>query len=737
MKKRTIFIFILVLAIFHLFGQGPQVQGSVLGKSENHKEETLSYANVYWADTQVGVLTDERGHFSIYPQEGKGKKLVASHVGYRNDTIEIRDKTRNIRFVLIPDLILKEVEVVSRQQGNFISTLNPLKTEVITSTGLQRLPCCNLSESFENSASVDVGYTDAVSGAKQIQLLGLAGTYSQLLTECIPSLRGLASTYGLSYIPGPWMESIQISKGSASVINGYESMTGQINVDLKKPESSSKLYINLFGDEKLRMEANILTAHKLSDTWSTMLMAYGTMMNKEHDMNHDGFMDMPKNKQLNFLSRWTYDGKQKLKQQLSVQYLFDDRKGGQFHEHDETHGIPRYSIDVQTNRLQLSGKSGFVFPVKHRGLGIQYSGTWHEQKSHFGLRYYNATQKSLYGNLIYNSIIGLEVSRISFGASYMLDDYQERINDSVFNRTESVPGAFAEYSFEKHPTFIVIGGLRLDYNNRQGLFFTPRFHLRYKLNEVTTLRVSVGKGFRTVNLIAENIGILASSRNLVVEEALKPEESWNYGLNFTREFPIDDIRKVVFTFDLYRTDFINQVIIDADRSPFSVFFYNLDGKSYSNSMQAEFRVIPFDRFEVVTAFRVNDVKMTINGTLQEKPLSSLYKGLLTLSYATRFNKWMFDVTTQLNGPGRMPDTDQYPSEYRNKSTFPSYLILHAQITRDFKYFEIYAGAENLTNYRQADPIIAADDPFGRYFNASMIWGPLTGRMFYAGLRFNL
>ncbi len=721
------------------------IRGTVTGKmhDEHHDEahaHALSFANVYWAGGTSSVTTGEDGSFKIARTSSSSNLLVASFVGFRNDTVEIRPGQRKVDFVLESDAELGEVVISEHQDGQFVSRIKPIKTEIITEAGLQKLACCNLSESFENSATVDVGYTDAVSGARKIQMLGLSGIYSQLLSENVPSVRGLASNYGLSFIPGSWMQSIQVSKGTSSVVAGYESTTGQINVEYRKPEhTEDRLFINLFGNDEARFEANINGAIKVSERISTMLLTHASFNTLMIDHNKDGFLDSPTGWQVNAMNRWTFEDKNDGHTQVLLHYLNDNRNGGQINYYDppEGHTDVYYGSEVLTQRIQAIIKSGFRFSKPYQSLGIIASGTWHDQKSAFGQRKYNGEQKSVYLNTIYQSIISNTNHQISTGASFMLDHYDESLTDSAFSRLEYVPGAFFQYTFSHKEKLNIILGLRTDYHNLYGLLITPRFHFKWNPAENTTIRASAGRGFRSPSGIAENSSYLASNRMIRIIEDFRMEEAWNYGMNVSQDFHIDENRKITLTADFYRTDFVNRLVVDIDQDVHSLYFYNLTGRSYSNSFQFDFMIQPLKRFDVSLAFRWNDSKTSYGEELLETPFVSRYKGLMTISYATRFEKWKFDFTAQYNGRSRLPNTSDNPEPYARASYSKEYYMLHAQVTKKWRIVDWYVGAENLLNFTQHHPIVSADDPGSPYFDASMIWGPLMGRTFYTGLRLKI
>ncbi len=749
-----VFIFAIVLFSQKAKAQAPSIlNGVVYEYNQDKKLNPLPYASVYWLDSKKGVSTDDKGRFSLEKSEISSAHIVISFVGYKTDTILIPAGKNEIKIILTNNTELSEVVILGGMEGSYISALKPIKTEIITTVGLQKLACCNLSESFENSATVDVGYSDAVSGARQIQMLGLAGIYSQLMWENIPFLRGLSSTYGLSYVPGSWMESIQISKGTSSVVNGYESVTGQINIEYKKPQTSKPLFLNIYTNSEMKMELNAMSALQLNKNLSTMLMVHGGYLGRKWDNNNDGFMDQPLSKQINLFNRWYYENKS-YHSILGINVVNETRDGGQMDYDESIHknDTVKYGIGINNQRLQVFSKNGFQIPfMKESSLGIQASATYHKQDAYFGLTKYDGTQKSVYLNAIFQSQISKKHSYTA-GFSYQYDNYNETYSklknnhstDTSYSRphSESVPGIFGQYTYEIPDKLTVIAGLRADFNDFYGTYLTPRMHLKLNLTKSIIMRASAGKGYRSANIFSENMGYMASARKFMIVDNLNMEEAWNYGINLTKSWELKDHRKASFTIDFYRTDFINQVVVDIDHSMHHVDFYNLGfnntgGKSYSNSLQSEFSIEPFKSFNVTVAGRINDVKVDyLNGTM-EKPFVSKYKGLVTVSYVTKFDKWLFDFTVQLNGKSRLPNTVMASAEPNYTNYSPAYAFLLGQITRKFRNFDVYVGSENIGDFMQHNPVMGADKPFSNQFDASMIYGPIMGRLVYAGIRLTI
>ncbi|OQX78839.1 MAG: hypothetical protein B6D61_04625 [Bacteroidetes bacterium 4484_249] len=737
--NKTVFLLLTLFTALNLSAQDKSIAGYIYNLDKKSVKTPMAFANVVWMGTQTGTVSDENGFFELNNPGNKHSRFVVSFVGYRTDTIIVTNWDKELEIVLKPVIELEEVKIEGKQVARSISSITPVNTEHISSDGLQRLACCSLAESFETTATIDVGYADAVSGAKKIKMLGLAGVYSQILTELVPSTRILSATFGLNYIPGPWISGISISKGTSSILDGYESITGQINIDLKQPENSEKLYAELFVNEHHRVEVNASSAFKLNDNLSTIVLVHASALKNKVDNNGDGFLDLPVGNLFIGSNRYYFNKNNKIRSRFGFEIMQEDRVGGQLDFNPKTDiGIADYyGISVKSSRFTIFEKAGFLLDPENNGsFAINANFIFHKTNSTFGLRDYDATQKSLNVKIRYKTELGRKNHKLMGGIDFLNDNFNQHIIDTIIDRNESVPGIFGEYTFSSKK-ITIISGLRFDYNNLFGSFFTPRLHVKYSISENATIRASAGKGYRTANVFPENIGLLASSRTFYFLEEFQMEKAWNYGINFTRKWFIDEIRKITFNIDFYRTDFQNQIVVDINRSAGAVYFYNLDGESFSNSFQTDLILTPANRFEITLAYRYNNVMVTMNQELINKPLVNPHKGLVTLHYSTKFEKWNFTVTTQFNGKSRLPYTKDNPEEYQLEESSPAFVILHAQILRKFSKWEIYLGAENLTNYKQENPILAADDPFGDYFDSSIVWGPVVGRSINFGLRLKI
>jgi len=716
----------------------------------------LMGAEVYWNGTQIGVSTDDNGTFTLKRTESSNT-LVISYIGYKTKTVKVTN-SEALHIQLEPQSALEEVVVTQKRANTMKSQWQVANLHTMSSGELLKAACCNLSESFSTNPSIDVNFSDAVTGNKQIKMLGLTSPYILMAEENIPAMRGASQAYGLSFVPGTWIESIQITKGAGSVINGYESISGQINYEIEKPINARPFFLNLYTSEDSRYELNAHTKVKLSDKWATSLLAHGNVRQRKSDHNHDGFIDNPIGNQINLLNRWQYSNAEKgWVSFVNLNYMKDERQAGQigYNPLTDKGTTNAWGSEVNSERFTLSNKTGYVFPdTPYKSIGLQNSFQSHRQDSYFGLNSYDIHQKSWYGNLIYNSIIGNTQHKFATGLSGTYDDYNELLTTSAlagdFSRIDRSVGAFFEYTYDNLSNFSFVAGIRADSHNNLGNFITPRFHLRYNPWKQATFRLSAGRGKRAANVIAENQQLLASSRQLHIIGGdggklygLNPEIAWNYGASFLQAFKIWG-KNAELSVDFYRTHFDNQVVVDLDHSPQQALFYNLDGKSFANSLQAEVSISPAKGLDFKAAYKYYDVQTQFTKGQLEKTLTPKHRWFANIAYETadthenNHSQWKFDVTFNWLGEQRLPTTATNPLAYRLSDYAPSFATLNAQITRVFsKTFEVYVGGENITNYKQANGILAADAPFGAYFDSTMQYAPAFGQMYYAGLRFKL
>ena len=649
----------------------------------------------------------------------------------------------------IADQDLQEVTVLSRKAG--VSRMaGAINGSIINKDELFKAACCNLGESFTTNPSVDVNYSDAATGARQIKLLGLSGTYVQMMTENLPNFRGAAAPFSLGYVPGPWMKSIQVSKGASSVKAGYESITGQINVEYLKVDDEPGVEANIYGDTDGKLEANASGNIHLNDKLTTEVLTHYENRWGANDMNMDGFKDMPNILQYNLQNRWIYKSEHYMLR-AGISMISEHRRGGQtLKELDDEmkkqmEGKELYGIDLKTSRYEAYMKHAFILNKEHgTNIALMATGSMHQEDAIYGHKAYYVNEKNVYASLMFehnfnkkhNLSTGLSLNHDYLGQQYrIIDDVTaDKTRD---NEKETVPGIYAQYTFNLNDKLIVMAGIRADHSNLYGNFVTPRFHVKWQANDIIGFRLSAGKGYRSVHALAENNYLLASSRKLIIADDLKQEEAWNYGISSQMNIPLFG-QTLKLNAEYYYTNFVNQAVINFDSNVHEVCIENLVGKSYSHVFQVDATYPLFKGMTLTAAYRRNYVKETYDGIRMDKPLLSKYKGLVSASYKTPLELWQFDATLQLNGGGRMPKpyTLSNSGEASWDSHFKAYGLLSAQITRWFRHFSLYIGGENLTGFKQKHPVVDATNPWGNQFDTNMVWGPINGAMGYVGIRIN-
>ena len=715
----------IVLIAFQISALFIYAQGNINGKINDQNGLPLIGANIVVENTTIGTTTDVNGKFKLQVDKFP-VNIKVTYIGFQPKTIEVKNQSF-LTLSLSESVDIKEVTVESKVNTTELSMVNPLQVQKISSKELQKAACCNLSESFETNATVDVSFTDAISGAKQIKMLGLDGIYTQITQENVPLIRGLSSAYGLTYVPGTWIESIQIIKGAGSVTNGFESFAGQINLEYFKPENANKIYWNFYTNSESKFENNLQFAKKTGN-WTSNIFTSINYHSKEVDENENGFLDMPHMKSINVMNRW-HTETESYRINLVGRVLVDEREGGQIRSISNP-----YKVLVDNTLLEFNSKSGLKITDKiGKSIGLQMAFRRHDQAIKFGLTDYNALQESAFLNLIGQTFISTTDHSLKYGISYYADRYTENYESTNFDRVDLTTGLFTEYSYTSPSELTIVAGIRGDYHNTHGFEYLPRLNLKYNLSDQTVVRLSAGKAMRVANPIAENTSYFASSREFEIKDSLGVEVAWNYGINFTHCFKLFE-REASFNADAYRTDFENQVIVDIE-DPTKLRFYNLDGESYSNSIQFDFNYELFDRFDIKLAYKIHQVYSTYDGEKMLAPLVPENRALVNFAYATdHINKWMFDATCNYIGESRIP---YHPLIENNKAVSDPFYVVNSQVTKKFKTYDVYLGSENLLNYKQENPILGGDDPYGSNFDASIIWGPVMGRLIYAGIRLKI
>ena len=737
--------------------------GTVYYQDSKGKKDVLPFAQVYYLEHSALLDCDENGRFSLDLHHDA--TFVATYVGYSQDTVRVAAGTPSAEFCLTGGNELEEAVATARQAG--LQRLSQIKAEAITAAGLCKMACCNLAESFENTASVSVGYSDAVTGARQIKLLGLSGVYTQMQDEKMPIMKGISSTFGLNYVPGQWLESIWISKGPGSVANDGGGITGLINMEHRKPLDETPLFVNLYGSSDNMYDGNIVSALQLNDRWSTVLMTYFSYADPSMDHNQDGFRDDPRVRQINIGNRWLYYAPSGLQLRFGIKVVNDNRVGGQtnFTKSMARETNPAAWGSTISNRL-YNGYVKLGLPLaddQSSSIAIVATYNRYESDATFGTNIYTGRQHNIFANLLYHNDIN-ESHTVEAALTGQWDDIREDYQRIFYNRgykediyiphkIEPLPGAMLEYTFRHGDNFTILTGARLDYDlYYDKLLFAPRLAVKYAPADHLVLRASAGRAFHSPSVFADNYGLFSSNREISYAPVpdgkggftedrgfnMDMEDALTAGANVTWYLPIGEEDASYLSFEAFRTSFSKQVYADTEWGPNTTLICLT--KSATNTLQADLSLDFNAHFNALLTFRYTDPQVVVRDALSatyrtvERPMTSRYKGVLNLQYKTNLSKWIFDFTAQLNGPMRLPN---YAADIWGMEYSPVYPMLYGQVTHKMRAMDIYAGVENITGFRQHDAILGADDPFGGDFDASVVWGPLMGRKFYLGFRYTL
>lgn len=719
-------------------------QVTVKGLVKNRFDAPISGAKLSFGDSGAYVLTDSLGTFA-FTQSVKGKFVIVSHPTYLNDTVRL-DKRNFYTIVLNEFQTITGVKVKAESEKNLALKGISSHTEVIGQGDLKKTACCDLAGCFETQGTVQPMTTNIITNAKELRILGLSGVYNQVLTEGIPMMYGLAYTYGISSFPGTLIDNIFVSKGTNSVLQGFESVVGQVNVIPKSPDRSEKFlynsYINSFGENQHNLNYRIGKGK-----WNNLTSIHVVQPASKWDRDKDEFLDLP------LLQRYLVYNKLKYGDEykgnfyaiLGLKAYNEIRYGGQwnFNPTSDLGSVSVYGQSVKFNQFDGYFKAGYKLNEDRR-ISWMNSAQTHDQNSWFGSVNYRARQFQAYSNLQFEqnwngshefkSGVSLRVLNMNERISFS-DTTLKRTYAGTYIKKEMIPGVFAENTFKWRGDIItLITGVRADHHNLFGWKVTPRAMLKYDVTDKAIMRMSAGTGWRTVNLFSENIGLLVSSRDIVFKEPLKEESAFNWGVNFLQRFKKKHFEGF-FTIDFYQTRFQNQFFPDYDSEPTKALIYNFSGHSISNGFQTDWNVKVKKLVELKAAYNFLDVYRIINSEKYILPFNAKHKLLIAVSYLPKSKKWRADVNVHWFGKQRLPDTENYPELFRQSSQSKSYTTFNLQLTKTWKKFEFYGGCENIFDYRQLRPIVSWQDPNSPYFDTSFNWGPTRGREAYIGFRY--
>ncbi len=734
---------IVLILLLSTFGFSQTIEGKVVDTDN----EPLFGATLQWIGTSIGTTSGEQGQFSLSRKGITDLRLIVRFVGYETDTVKVDGQEKLA--IILTQVSLDKVIVKGDNPDTYISKVNPIKTEVITQMELTKAACCDLAGCFDTQGSVQSATTNVVTNAKELRLLGLSGVYNQVLLDGMPLIIGTTYTYGISTVPGTLVDNIYISKGANSVLQGYESISGQINVELKESDSDEKLLVNAYVNSFLESQFNVNYTQKIKK-WSTILSAHTTQPAQKFDRDNDNFLDLPRLTRYSFYNKWKYGNQNEWgwNSRIGIRFVNEQRIGGQetFNPKLDKGSSLIYGQTVNFSQPEIYTKTGYKLNDNHNFV-LFASAFYHNQSSYFGSTHYRANQTNVYGNFQYE-YTWKKKHYLKTGLSYRYMKLEENIafgNDDSLKRTygglhlkfEQVPGIFIENTFNwKNRDLVLVIGVRGDYHNTFGFHATPRALFKYNITKTTTARVSAGTGWRTINLFSENSNLLASSRDVIISPELKPEKAINFGLNFTQEFSFKNC-ELQISADYYLTQFFNQIFPDYFSVPNKALINNFTGRSISSSFQFDFGLELFKRITIKASYNYLDVYRVVNDNKVQLPFNASHRVNAAFSFKPLNERWHFDLNAHFIGRQLLANTSSNPPEYQSPDSSRPYTILNAQITFSWKWFDFYGGCENILDFRQIRPITAWQEPFSPYFDTSNVWGPTRGVEFYFGVRFKL
>lgn len=718
----------------------------VHGRVVNAKGQGLFSAKISAPEISKSVYADTAGNFYL-ASEAHFDYLIITAPGYLTDSVSISGLGHQELKVRLTEVNEIGAAKIKGDPKNTHIGRQPAKTEIITHSELKKAACCDLAGCFETQGTVKAVTTNVITNARELRILGLSGVYNQVFTDGMPMIQGASYTYGISAMPGPAVYGIFVSKGTNSVLQGYESMVGQINVVPKFGNRSEKLLLNAFVNNFGENQYNAIWGINKKG-WNNFLAVHLVNPAGERDRNGDSFTDVTRLNRLVVYNKFQ-TGLEKIKglqSTVGVKFTLEKREGGQL-GYVGSRDQGSSSIYGQTvNYLQPELYAKFKWLItEQENIELMASGQYHNQESYFGPVLYQSEQKQFYVNAQYSKDWSMGDNNFKGGVSLRNLELAERIGftsnplnrtyDSSYLKQETIPGVFAENIWNwRGNIFQLITGARADYHNQFGWQFTPRAMLKYEATESAAFRFSAGTGWHTVNMFAENIGLLSSSRDIVFQEVLNPEKSLNIGLNFTQNFQRGKWQGFVTT-DFYQTRFQNQFFPDYDTDPTKAFIGNFTGNSVSNAYQLDIVGTYSKNLELKLAYNYLDVYRVINSRRVLLPFNSKHRLMAAISLKSRDKKWQGDINAHWFGKQRLPDTRLNPDAFKQDAFSKPYTTLNIQLTKKWQKLELYGGVENVLDYRQTNPIVNANNPFDPYFDTSFTWGPIRGREVFLGVRY--
>ena len=752
-------IYVRRLIVFFLFSflqvLAAQNTYSISGKVTN-ENLPLPYANIILDSTTKGAVTDENGKFIITNVSQGTYNIAVSFTGFttQKKKIVVSNSDVVINFELNQSDALDEVIVTGTLKA--VSRLeSPVPVEVYSPTFLKKNPTPNIFEALQNVNGVRPQLNCNVCNTGDIHINGLEGPYTLVMIDGMPIVSGLSTVYGLSGIPNSLIEQVEIVKGPASSLYGSEAVGGLINIITKLPENAPRFFADGFVTGWGEANVDVGFKSKVGEKATVLFGANYFNYSNPIDNNNDNFTDVTLQDRISIFQKWNFERANNRKFSLAGRYFYEDRWGGEMQWNPSYRGGDEvYGESIYTSRFELLGN--YQLPIKEK-VNFQFSYSDHDQNSVYGNTPYLAQQRIGFGQFIWDKKVNKH--DLLIGTALRYNYYNDNTTATVNADEVTIPSLFIqdEINFTKKQSVLL--GMRYDYDSRHGNIFTPRIAYRFKPTEDDIIRLNAGTGFRVVNLFTEDHAALTGSREVVIEEALKPEESYNINLNYLKKLYLNN--GMMFTFDtsVWYTYFTNAILPDYDTNPNQIIYDNLDGHSTSKGISFNADAVFGSGIKASLGATYQDVSQTENGTTTRQILTERFTGVWSFSYKHYPTNLTLDYTGNIYGPMRLPLLGELDPRQEYS---PTWSIQNIQLTYDgFNNFEIYGGVKNLLNWtpNKGNPFIIAraDDPFDENvqfdndgnvvptannpyaltFDPSYVYGPNQGIRAFIGLRYKL
>ncbi len=736
MKNTFILYVFLVLFSTTFKSFSGEIRGIVI-----NKDKAVSFANIVILNTKIGTQADENGKFIIKNAPIGKQTIQFSSVGYKNKQLiinVIEEKTIILNIEIEEENTQLNDVVVTGTMKETIINESPAPIQILNPTFFRKNPTPSLFESLSMVNGVRPQLNCNVCNTGDIHINGMEGPYTMVMIDGMPIVSALSSVYGLSGIPNSMVERIEVMKGPASTLYGSEAVGGLINVITKKPLNAPKF--NFDFNTSSYLENNFDASSKIKIGKFDILFSGNYFhFNKRWDINRDNFTDITLQNRISIFNKWSMRRSKNRIFNIAARYIYEDRFGGEIQwQKTNRGGSEVYGESIFTKRMEMLGS--YQLPIDNQKVTLNFSFNDHQQNSVYGSTFYLATQRIAFGQILWDKKLNKNHDAL-LGLTYRRTFYDDNtpITQTIENKNTPdlirLPGFFAQDEATLNSKNKLLLGLRFDYNSKHGGIATPRLNWKFTPNKENIFRLSIGNGYRVVNLFSEDHAALTGSRKVLIANDLKPERSYNTNLDYQCFFTFENGYGNIQLNGFY-TYFSNKIIADYDQNPELVVYDNLKGYGISKgvalntefSFSSSFKI--FGGATLMDVYRKeNDLKIN---QIQTPNLTANY----AISYSISKSQLTFDLTGNLYSPMRLPVVRAYGDTRPEYSQW--FGIHNIQATKRFANgLQLYGGIKNFTNFLPKDPIFSPEKPFSEQFDPSYNYASLQGIRGFVGLRWSI